>query len=221
MLRRLWLALRHRPRLMTACAAGGLAWLVQPALWPEGPITRLIVAWNCATWLYLALAGWMILHSDPGQLHRRAALQAEGARTLHTLVAVGAVSSLGAIVAELAAAGHPGLPYRDLHIALAVATLAASWAFTQTMFALHYAHDYYLNRQRGLPGGLDFPGTPDPDYIDFLYFAVVIGTSGQPADVAFTGRGLRRVGLLHCVLAFLFNASLVGLMINVASSLIR
>jgi uncharacterized membrane protein len=29
------------------------------------------------------------------------------------------------------------------------------------------------------------------------------------------------VGLLHCVLAFLFNASLVGLMINVASSLIR
>jgi uncharacterized membrane protein len=220
-LTRAWLAIRHRPRLMAAFAAGVLAWLVQPALWPEGPTTRLIVAWNCAVWLYLALAGWMMFHASPGQIHRRSALQAEGARTILTLVALAAVFSLGAIVAELAVAGHPEVSHRNLHIALAVATLAASWAFTQTMFALHYAHDFHLNLQRGQPGGLSFPDTPDPDYLDFLYFAAVIGTSGQTADVAFTGRGMRRVGLLHCVLAFFFNASLLGLMINVASGLIR
>ena len=53
-----------------------------------------------------------------------------------------------------------------------------------------------------------------------LYFAVVIGTSGQTADIAFASRAMRRVGMVHCVLAFVFNTSLVGLMINVASGLI-
>ncbi|MEX8496111.1 DUF1345 domain-containing protein [Sphaerotilus sp.] len=220
-LMRSWLAIRHRPRLMTAFAVGAVAWLVQPTLWPEGPITRLIVAWNCGAWLYLALVGWMMVHADPKQIHHRSALEAEGARTILTLVALAAVFSLGAIVAELAVAGRPEVPHRDLHIALAVATLVSSWAFTQTMFALHYAHDYYLNLRRGQPGGLSFPDMEEPDYIDFLYFAAVIGTSGQTADVSFTGRGMRRVGLLHCVLAFFFNASLIGLMINVASSLIH
>jgi uncharacterized membrane protein len=31
---------------------------------------------------------------------------------------------------------------------------------------------------------------------------------------------MRRLGLLHCVLAFMINTSLVGLMINVGSSLL-
>ena len=88
------------------------------------------------------------------------------------------------------------------------------------MFALHYAHDYYLARQHGQPPGLAFPDTEEPDYLDFLYFAVVIGTSGQTADIAFASRAMRRVGMVHCVLAFVFNTSLVGLMINVASGLI-
>lgn len=87
------------------------------------------------------------------------------------------------------------------------------------MFALHYAHDYYAADLRGRPGGLDFPGGHAPDYGDFLYFACVIGTSGQTADISFTTRTMRRTGLVHCVLAFFFNATLLALMINIASSL--
>jgi hypothetical protein len=52
-----------------------------------------------------------------------------------------------------------------------------------------------------------------------VYFACVIGTSGQTADVSFTSRSMRRTGLLHCVLAFFFNTTLVALTINIASSL--
>ena len=67
---------------------------------------------------------------------------------------------------------------------------------------------------------LIFPGAANPGYRDFIYFAFVIGTSGQTADVSFNGSTLRGVGTLHCVLAFFFNATLLALTINIASGLL-
>ena len=69
------------------------------------------------------------------------------------------------------------------------------------------------------PSG-QFPGGQPPDYGDFLYFASVIGASGQTADVSFTSRKMRRTGTVHCVLAFFFNTTLVALTINIASGLL-
>jgi uncharacterized membrane protein len=126
---------------------------------------------------------------------------------------------LGAIVAELAVAKDTHGTLRYAHIALAALTILSSWAFTQVMFALHYAHDYYAAELRGNVGGLLFPGGHAPDYGDFLYFSCVIGTSGQTADVSFTSRTMRRTGLVHCVLAFFFNTTLIALTINIASGL--
>jgi uncharacterized membrane protein len=88
------------------------------------------------------------------------------------------------------------------------------------MFATHYAHEYYSALSRGLEPGLQFPGTNVPDYLDFVYFACVIGTSGQTADVSISSKPMRRVGLIHCVLAFFFNTTLIALTINIAASLI-
>ena len=87
------------------------------------------------------------------------------------------------------------------------------------MFALHYAHDFYVAQEHGKLGGLEFPKSPTPEYSDFLYFACVIGTSGQTADVSFTSRSMRRTGLVHCVLAFFFNTTLVALTINISYGL--
>jgi uncharacterized membrane protein len=66
---------------------------------------------------------------------------------------------------------------------------------------------------------LTFPGTKDPDYLDFFYFSCVIGTSGQTADVAFNGSALRAVGTLHCILVFFFNTTVLALTINIAAGL--
>ena len=53
------------------------------------------------------------------------------------------------------------------------------------MFALHYAHDY-TRRSAIAPRGSAVPGRlKAPDYGDFFYFAVCVGTSGQTADVSF------------------------------------
>jgi uncharacterized membrane protein len=152
-------------------------------------------------------------------MRTRALLQDEGSVLVLILVVTAALMCIGAIVAELAVVKDLKGQIRYAHIALAALTIATSWAFTQTMFALHYAHDFYATTVRGEHGGLDFPGGHLPDYGDFIYFASVIGTSGQTADVSFTSRKMRRTGTVHCVLAFFFNTTLVALTINIASGL--
>jgi uncharacterized membrane protein len=66
---------------------------------------------------------------------------------------------------------------------------------------------------------LTFPGTTDPGYGDFFYFAAIIGTSGQTADVSFNGSDMRPVGTVHCILAFFFNTTVLALTINTAAGL--
>lgn len=211
--------IRSRPRLFS-CALLGLiaAWAMPPSL-ATHTVTRMIIGWNLGAGVYLILALRMMFRSSHERMRTRALQQDEGRILILTLVVTGAIASLAAIVFELSVAKdiHGSLRYE--HIALAATTLLSSWAFTQLMFALHYAHDYYAAELRESPGGLDFPGGHAPDYGDFLYFACVIGTSGQTADISFTTRTMRRTGLVHCVLAFFFNATLLALMINIASSL--
>jgi uncharacterized membrane protein len=161
----------------------------------------------------------MMFWSPHERMKTRALEQDEGRIVILTLVIIAAITSLGAIVAQLAVAKDLHGTLRYAHIGLAALTILSSWAFTQVMFALHYAHDYYAAEARQAPAGLAFPGGHAPDYGDFLYFACVIGTSGQTADVIFTSRTMRRTGLVHCVLAFLFNTTLLALTINIASGL--
>jgi len=112
-----------------------------------------------------------------------------------------------------------GLYVKLAHIALAGTTVMTSWAFIQVMFALHYAHQYYAAACHGHKPGLQFPDDAEPDYGDFFYFAAVIGTSGQTADVSFVTKEIRRIGSLHCILAYLFNTTVLALLINIGASL--
>ncbi|MFM2036306.1 MAG: hypothetical protein RL459_1571 [Pseudomonadota bacterium] len=207
-----------RPRLLV-CICGGFASLY---LLPQSemvPITRAIIAWNLGAGLYLLLAMKMMFWSSFEKMRTRALQQDEGSAVVLILVVAAALACIGAIVAEMAVAKNLHGEERYAHMALAAITIASSWAFTQVMFALHYAHDYYATVENGNHGGLDFPGGHPPDYGDFLYFSCVIGTSGQTADVSFTSRKMRRTGTVHCVLAFFFNTTLVALTINMASGL--
>ncbi|HYM93050.1 MAG TPA: DUF1345 domain-containing protein [Chitinophagaceae bacterium] len=63
---------------------------------------------------------------------------------------------------------------------------------------------------------MDFPkkGQEKPDYLDFVYFSFVIGMTFQVSDVAITSRIIRRVALLHGLLAFCINTFVVALTIN-------
>lgn len=208
-----------RPRLFVSMAIGLAAAVVLPLGVAQQPITRAIIGWNIAAILYLILAMRMMFWSSHERMTTRALRHDEGSTVVLMMVVTAALMCIGAIVAELAVVKDLKGELRYAHIALAALTIVTSWAFTQTMFALHYAHDYYVSVIHGDHGGLDFPGGHAPDYGDFIYFSCVIGTSGQTADISFTSRKMRRTGTVHCVLAFFFNTTLVALTINIASGL--
>ena len=107
------------------------------------------------------------------------------------------------------------------HLILAMVTIIFAWLFMHTIFAIHYAHDYYLALQQHQEGGLDFPKTSHPTYPDFLYFSYVIGTSAQTADVSISSQPMRVLNTLHIILAYSFNTTILAICINLVASFIQ
>lgn len=209
-----------RPRLVFSVVFGAVVAIAVPDSLGLHVVTRFIVGWNAGAWVYLVLALHLMFRSSHASMRSRAIAEDDGRTLVLTLVVLAAIVCLGTIFALLAVAKSVPEPARAAHISLSVLTVVSSWAFTQVMFAMHYAHLFYASEAAGHPGGLDFPGETRPDYADFLYFSAIIGTAAQTADVGLSSRTMRRVGLVHCVLAFFFNATLLALTINIVSGLI-
>lgn len=99
---------------------------------------------------------------------------------------------------------------------VALASVPLGWATIHMMAAFHYAHLFWrFSSGSAHDGGLKFPGEDEPDGWDFVYFAFVIGMTAQTADVDITGANIRRFALMHCIVAFFFNAVLVAAAVNV------
>lgn len=208
--------LRVRPYLATAVVAGLAAALVLPA--DQGAVTRALVGWNVAVWLYLVLLAWMMARADHGRLQRAAVAQAESAGTVLLIVSLAAVFSLVGVVFELSGAKLPGVPHAWPHVLLALATVTGSWLLLPMVFALTYAAMYY----RAGGAGLRFPDDEPafkPNYVDFLYFSFTIAVAAQTSDVSVSTAAMRRVVLWQTLLAFAFNASILAFSINIAASL--
>jgi len=205
---------RARPRLFIATAVALAVAFFLPIGIARQPVTRWLIAWNVGAGLYVLLAAIMMVRSSGHHMRHRAQLQDDGQRTILALVVIATIASLAAIAGELSVVKDMHGFIKGAHIALAGVTVLTSWAFIQVMFALHYAHDFYAAACHGRPPGLQFP-----EYGDFFYFSSVIGTSGQTADVSFVSKPLRRIGSLHCILAYLFNTTVLALLINIGASM--
>jgi uncharacterized membrane protein len=205
-------AVRARPRLFLAAVLGIVIGLLLPSEWRV--TTRLLVGWDVGVGLYLALAFQAMAKADIARIRRRAAMLDEDRIAFLILTAGAALATIAAIVAEL---GDKETARAPAHLALAIVTIVLSWAFTHTIFALHYAHEFYVEN-RYEDGGLAFPGKEQPDYWDFAYFSLVIGMTSQVSDVAVTAKGIRRTVLAHGVVSFFFNVALLALTVNIAAS---
>lgn len=206
-----------RRRLLSSFGAAAIVLLVLPDR--ISTPTRFIYAWDLATFLYIGATLFVIAGSTVSTCRERAALYDEGDWIILLLVIGSAAASFVAIFAELAALAGK----RDTlgtSLILTALTVALSWTFTHLVFALHYANVYYRPDDNG-PGGLNFPGDREPDYHDFLYYAFVIGCAAQTADVATTSPAMRRLSLIHGIVAFAFNTAILALAINVGASLLN
>jgi uncharacterized membrane protein len=212
--------IRARPRLLIAIACAAVTAIVLPADVAAQPITRALVAWNVGTCVFLVLAAVMMARSSHDGMTRRAQREDEGQRVVLALGVVTVIASLAAIGGELVLVKDMRGAARAGHLALAALTVVSSWAFMHLIFALHYAHDFYAALARNHTPGLAFPGEKKPVYGDFFYFAAIIGTSGQTADVSLVTSASRRLGTIHCIVSFFFNTIVLALTINIAATLL-
>ena len=210
-----------RPRLFTALLTGVAAQFALPGRFAG--TTRLVLAWDIGVTVYLALSGWLFAEERISRMPGDAARQEEGEWTIFTLTVAAIVFSFAAIFGEFALLKDAKAEEKTLRIALVAFTLFASWLMTHVTFAYRYAHEYYT-RSGGsgddVDGGLDFPGDRRPDYLDFVYFALVLGMTFQVSDVQITSRKLRRLATLHGLLGFLFNTIIIALTVNIAAGML-
>jgi uncharacterized membrane protein len=210
--------IRARPRLVIATILGLSTLAVLPA--SLSATTRALLAWDAGAGLYLALAWIMMLRANVERMRRRAKQQDDGAVVVLALTVFASLASLAAIVLELMGAKGHSPHEQHLHLALSIVTILCSWFIVHTAFALHYAHEFYEDTPGTKQGCLTFPGNPEPSYLDFLYFAFVLGTTSQTSDVTISSSAMRRLALIHGVIAFFFNTTLLALVVNIAAGLI-
>jgi len=210
--------MKARPRLFIAVAIGIVVAFVFAAIVRWRLASALLVGWDVCAGLYLLFAFHIMSKADVHRMRRQARLQDEGQFGILILTAVAALASLVAIFALLGSSSAGMRSPADLF--LATITILLSWAFTHTIFALHYAHEYY-DENDGKGGGMEFPNKEaEPDYWDFMYFSFVIGMCAQVSDVTVSCKPIRRTVFGHSVVSFIFNAALLALTVNIAASAI-
>ena len=199
----------RRPVYWTAAllAIGVFAALAQHTNVPRA----LLLGFNTGALFYVALAFHMMSTTHASAIKQRAIHQEEGKWTALAVSIVTALVVLVALSLELRGAKSKSM----WDVALAGSSILLAWLFIALVFAQEYAHSYYMAGQ-----GLDFPGEPEPDYWDVTYFSLVLNMTCQTSDVAITTRPMRRLVLLHSVIAFFFNVIILALTVNVVAGLL-
>lgn len=205
-----------RPRLLGAVLATIVAFMLLPSAWRAN--SRFLVSWDIGAVLYLMLAGELAARSSPELIRKRASVEDVGAVAILVLTVAAALASLAAIGIELHGIHEKQAPDQAFRLAIAGITILCSWFFVHTIWAIHYAHEFYGDG--GERRGLVFPKEDKPDYWDFLYFSFNMGAAAQTSDVTVVSRKMRRLVLAHTILSFLFNTMILALAINVGASLI-
>lgn len=187
----------------------GLGAAIPPLGWSRGAMA----AFSTASLVFLILVATLLRQGETTQIRRTARDNDANRAGLLVLTGLTSLIVLVAVAKEMQGKSDPWA------IALVIATLALAWLFSNTVYALHYAHLYYLESDEGKDsGGLDFPGCDEPDYWDFVYFSFTLGMTFQTSDVEIRSRRLRRVTIGQCLAAFVFNLGVLAFTINTLGS---
>jgi uncharacterized membrane protein len=173
--------------------------------WARG----ILIAFDVAAALFLVAIMPLFRRGEAAQM--RATSQANDANRAGLLL-ISVITTIAVLVAVITEKVDTQNVWA---IALVLVSLVLAWLFSNTIYALHYAHMFYLKGARGKDcGGIDFPATTEPDYWDFVYFSFTLGMTFQTSDVNITSRRIRRVVTGHCLAAFVFNLGVLAFTIN-------
>lgn len=196
--------------LFTMLFVGGLFVAIPLLGWGRGAMT----AFDVAAAVFLVALTALLKKGEADKMRRTARDNDANRAFLLVLTGVTMLIILTAVAKELQAK-------TDLvAVALVIATLVLAWLFSNTVYAVHYAHLYYSRDEEhgNDAGGIDFPKCDEPDYWDFLYFSFTLGMTFQTSDVEISTRRVRRIVLGHTLAAFVFNIGVIAFTINVVGS---
>jgi uncharacterized membrane protein len=176
-----------------------------------------VAGWNVASLLFAGL-GWVrIITMDPEVTRYRAAAEDPGRTFVWLVVLAASAFSLFAAIVVMRNARHAGSGMQGFAVGMCLMAVAMAWALTHTSYALRYAHLYYRDDDEGI-GGLEFPCAAQPCYFDFAYFAFTVGMCFQVSDVVISSPQIRRAVLGQALLAFVYNTTIMALVLNLVFS---
>jgi uncharacterized membrane protein len=198
------LHLRQRPTLLVALGVLLVGCAVAALLVALPLRASILVGWCAGAAAHSALMLRGLVVTPPDRMRSHAAVLEE------SRWAIIAVTLGGALAALLGVVGEIGGARAGYSVPLGIATIALSWAYLHMLFAVQYAHVFWL-----AGGGIAFPGGDHPDWAEFLYFSFTIGMTAQVSDATTESPAMRRLVLTHALAAFIFNAAILGLAVNV------
>ena len=165
---------------------------------------------------------WVVIFTRTTPQIRKVAKQEDGSLLyVYILVLVASFASMLTVMLLMMANDTAGIP-KLVYLPVVISGLMLSWVMVHTTFTFHYARLYYSNDEvdeSKHAAGLAFPEEDCPDYLDFAYYAFVIGMTFQVSDVETRTRLFRRITLMHSVISFGLNTFVVALTINLIASL--
>ena len=206
-----------RPTILTwrrllICLGGGL--LAAALTTVAGvPGIAVLAGWAVAA-SGLLLWVWRISWPRDPEGTKRLAEEEGRTHVTDTVVLSAAVASLAAVVEALLRSGS-GDAVGVAIVVLGVLVVILSWALVNTVFALKYARMYYS----GGDGGIDFGQPEPPAYSDFAYLAFTVGMSFAVSDTSVVDTSIRKVGLGHALLSYLFGTVVIAVAVNLVTNL--
>jgi uncharacterized membrane protein len=204
-----------RRRLIVSVAVGLLAGGVAGALaaWQ----ISVLIGW-CATAVTFVVFAWSTILSAGSEQTRALAEREDDSRVVADLVVLAAcvASLVGVAFVLLKASSADGAALVGMTL-LGILSVLLAWGVVHTVFTLRYADLYYRNDD----GGIEFNGDEPPDYRDFAYLAFTVGMTYQVSDTNLQTKEMRRTGLKHSLLSYLFGTVIIAVMINIVAGIAR
>ena len=213
-----WHQIGATHRLLIVAITGLGSYFLLPA--DLSAIVRLALSWVLAGGLYLAMTYIMMYFASKENMLDLSKKEDDGAAMILLIIVLASIASLVTIVIILSDIKTLPSNLAARHIGLVLATYVVSWLYVHTAFALHYAYAYYQELETNKQAPLLFASDLKPAYVDFLYFSMVIGMTCQTADVNIASSRMRFLVMIQGMTAFVFNASLLALAINLISGVV-
>ncbi len=218
--------LDSRKKLFISLLAGLVAYFAFPFN-KVPPLMQFLFGWDVFVLCQLLLI-WVTFYStSPLEIRQQASKQDDNKVTIFIIMLIATFISMMAVLLLLINKSQ-NAPSQNLRLAIAIFCMLFSWFLVHTIFTIRYADLYYSVKtnheskvESSYSGGLNFPDDPEPDFLDFAYFSFTAGMTFQVSDVEISSKEIRRLALLHCLISFGYNATIIAISVNIIAGLFQ